>query len=121
MLSIEPNIVVCPSSFKRIPPGHRKCPLKTVSKGGLEIFFLLIECYRLSPILSFAPLFFNRLPPGHRKCPLRTVLKGKEGLEIFFLLIERYRLSSILLFAPYFFGSYPRKVFLWGVRGVFFS
>ena len=91
LLSIKPNIFVCTPFFQYATPVTQTLPSKIVLKGGLGIFFLkqklLIECYRLNHILSFALFFFNKLPPGHRECPLKTVLK--KSWE-FFLRNENY-------------------------------
>ena len=66
-----------PLFFNKLPPGLRLCPLKTVLKRGLGIFFP--EMKTINRMLSIesnnavCTSFFNRLPPGHINSPLKTV------------------------------------------------
>ena len=82
--SFAPSIYVtkntAPTFLSTLPGGIEKIYNKIVCKSEGWTFFLkwklIVKCYLMNPILSFAPPFFKRLPPGHRKKPVKIVLKG---------------------------------------------
>ena len=63
---MNPILSFAPPFFKRLPPGHRKKPVKIVLKGGLGKFVrkskVHEKCYRMNPLLSFAPNFWWMSP-----------------------------------------------------------